>query len=1089
MALALLAACGGGSTDQPVRGEIGRDSPQALSNVVVHAGDAGVQRFGRFDAVSAYLSRGQKAWRSAEAGASVVFPVGAPRAGYYELFVSWPQALADAGVVQVEVEHAQGSTTTWLDQRATGGEWVSLGFYAFDPARRGRVTLSQSGNAPLYADALRSQYAGAERPALQWRNEHLPPGLKDSAYDGQLAAAGGVAPYRYTITEGALPPGLTLNEASGRVSGRAALAGRYSVVVTLRDAAGASTTTTADIVIDDTAAGDAVPPGLPPAAASREPRAAVAPPNLSNLLNTVAQMPEGSWRKVNLNTFSAVWTTDDLRPLLGAGNPTPSKIIVAWSSFAWDSNRGKLWVYGGGHANYRGNDIYGWDGTTQLWQRASLPSAMVQDALGNWNAIDGAARAPASAHTYDNTMFFPLLDRLVVLGGAADSNGGHYLTQATSTTSRVTGPYLFDPARADGNKVGGSTGSHVQRVAPYPGIVGGDMWSNRESWLNASASSTPPGENLTNGCTGTAVESAKDVAYVRTRFRLYRYVINDLANPAADTWSLVGRYWTTGSGTQSTCSYDPARKTFVTAGQTSVPFVYWNLNTPSPGNNEVGFTPVDPTGEFAQLTSSGAISTRTCALDFDPVRAHHKLWCGDGRVWILSQPQPLSASGWTIVKAPAPPAPVPAEGVGTGILGKWKYIPNLDVFMGLADPVLGNIWIYKPAGWVNPSGNNLPPQASITQPANGAAYTVGTPISIAANASDSDGNVVRVEYFANGSKIGESTSSPHGMVWSSAAVGNWSLTALATDDDGAPGTSPAVAVVVNAPPGNPPPTVGLTAPANGAAFAAGAPIAISADAGDDGSVVRVDFYAGTTKIGEDTVAPYSVTWSTAPPGTHSLTAVATDNLGASATSAARSISVSGGGGGVTTVTLQRGSDATLAGDTYLSSYHPTLNFGTVANLQDKSGNYPTLLKFAIFQSEGGPVPNGAQINSAVLSLYKYSSYDMSYSVHRLLQPWSETVATWNQRQSGAAWAAAGANGAGSDYAATADARASTPFDPGWLHFDVTAAVSAMSGANPLLNHGWRLRGTAGSTTGLKRFYSAEFAGDPALRPKLVISYQ
>jgi hypothetical protein len=1086
---ALLAACGGG--ERPISGEVGRETPQALANVVLRADDAGVQRSGRFEARSAYLSQSPQAWRSNEAGASVTFPVHVPRTGYYELFAWWPQALADAGSVRVEIDHAAGQSKRVVDQREAGGEWVSLGFHPFDQSHPGQVALRAADGAALYADALRFQYAGTERPALQWRTERMPVGLKDHDYDAQLAAAGGVEPYRFALTGGALPPGLSLDETSGRVRGRAAIAGRYSAVITLRDATGAALVAPLELVIDDTAAGETAPLGLAPGAGRREQRLDAGNPNLGNLINTIAALPEGGWQKVNLNSFSSVWTPADLRQLYGNSNPTPSKIILAWSSFAWDSNRARLVLYGGGHANYRGNDVYLWDAATQLWQRGSLPSAMRQDALGIWNAIDGAARAPASAHTYDNTMYFPLLDRVVVLGGAADANGGHYLTQATATTSRKTGPYLFDPARADGDKVGGSTGSHVQRVAPYPNIVGGDMWSNRESWLNAGPSSAPPSESFVNGCSGVAVENGKDVAYVRTAHRLYRYTIHDLNNPAADTWQLVGRYYSTGSGSQATCAYDTSRKAFVVAGRTGVHFVYWNLNTPASNNNEVAFTPVDPTGEFAQLLATNAIDLRYCAMEFDPRRANHKLWCGDGRVWTLTPPATLGASGWTIVKASTPTTAMPAEGTGTGILGKWKYIPNLDVFIGLADPVLGNIWVYKPAGWVNPTGGNLPPQVSLSQPSSGSAYTQGSPITLAAAASDSDGNVVKVEYYANGSKIGESLGTPHGLVWTSAGVGSWTLTAVATDDDGAQGASVGVPITVNPnTPSNEPPTVALNQPAAGTSFALGASIAIAAIADDtDGTVARVEFYAGTSKVGEDSQAPYEVSWSSAPVGTHSLTAVAVDDDGAETTSMARSITVTGSGQGGT-VTLQRGTNpAAVVADTYLSSYHKTLNFGTLSNVQDQREYYSSLLRFAIFQSEGGPVPNGAQITSAVLSIYKYSSYDMNYGLHRILQDWQEGGATWNQRAPGLPWAVPGGNGAGSDYLSTPDATAATGFDPGWIHFDVTAAVSAMSSASPTGNKGWRLRASSGYTTALKKIYASEFAADPTLRPRLVISYQ
>jgi regulation of enolase protein 1 (concanavalin A-like superfamily) len=88
------------------------------------------------------------------------------------------------------------------------------------------------------------------------------------------------------------------------------------------------------------------------------------------------------------------------------------------------------------------------------------------------------------------------------------------------------------------------------------------------------------------------------------------------------------------------------------------------------------------------------------------------------------------------------------------------------------------------------------------------------------------------------------------------------------------------------------PSVTLSAPSAGASFTAGANITISATAGDvDGSVTRVDFYAGVTLVGSDAAAPFSTTWSGAPAGTYSLTAVATDNDGIRTTSAPISVTV------------------------------------------------------------------------------------------------------------------------------------------------------------------------------------------------------
>lgn len=88
------------------------------------------------------------------------------------------------------------------------------------------------------------------------------------------------------------------------------------------------------------------------------------------------------------------------------------------------------------------------------------------------------------------------------------------------------------------------------------------------------------------------------------------------------------------------------------------------------------------------------------------------------------------------------------------------------------------------------------------------------------------------------------------------------------------------------------PSVTLTSPLNGASYTAPASISLSATASDaDGSVSKVEFFRGTTKIGEDVSSPYSITWSNVAAGTYSITAKATDNLGASSTTTAISITV------------------------------------------------------------------------------------------------------------------------------------------------------------------------------------------------------
>ena len=151
----------------------------------------------------------------------------------------------------------------------------------------------------------------------------------------------------------------------------------------------------------------------------------------------------------------------------------------------------------------------------------------------------------------------------------------------------------------------------------------------------------------------------------------------------------------------------------------------------------------------------------------------------------------------------------------------------------------------------------MPPTVALTSPPDGATFTAPASITLAANAADSDGTVTMVEFLANGTVIGSDTSAPYSFTWNNVAAGAYSLTARATDNDGAATTSTAASVTVN-PPANVPPTVALTGPPDGATFTAPASITLAATAADsDGTVTMVQFLANGTVIGSDTSPPYS----------------------------------------------------------------------------------------------------------------------------------------------------------------------------------------------------------------------------------------
>lgn len=71
--------------------------------------------------------------------------------------------------------------------------------------------------------------------------------------------------------------------------------------------------------------------------------------------------------------------------------------------------------------------------------------------------------------------------------------------------------------------------------------------------------------------------------------------------------------------------------------------------------------------------------------------------------------------------------------------------------------------------------------------------------------------------------------------------------------------------------------VAITSPTNNAAFSQGANITINANAAMAGTISGVGFYHDGILIGNDASAPYSVIYSNATLGAHTLTAIATDN--------------------------------------------------------------------------------------------------------------------------------------------------------------------------------------------------------------------
>jgi len=170
------------------------------------------------------------------------------------------------------------------------------------------------------------------------------------------------------------------------------------------------------------------------------------------------------------------------------------------------------------------------------------------------------------------------------------------------------------------------------------------------------------------------------------------------------------------------------------------------------------------------------------------------------------------------------------------------------------------------------------PSVSITSPANNTGFNPGSSITITAAASETGATITNVAFYANATLLGNSAGAPFSFTYSNVPAGAFALTASASDSFGNATTSSVVNITLG-------PAVSITAPATGANFKPGSSIAISASASENGgTITNVAFYANTRLLGNSPGAPYGYNWTNAAFGDDTLTAVASDSSGYTATS-------------------------------------------------------------------------------------------------------------------------------------------------------------------------------------------------------------
>jgi hypothetical protein len=325
------------------------------------------------------------------------------------------------------------------------------------------------------------------------------------------------------------------------------------------------------------------------------------------------------------------------------GDENCANAIEAWSGGAYDPVNNRMLVFGGGHADYSGNELYAFDVGTLEWSLLTEPSPaeyMNQDPLP-----DGQ---PVSRHSYDGLQVITHANRFFAFGGSRWQDGG---------------------------------GTHITWTFDQEALT----------WHNMEPADEPGFSNCCDDASAYDPATGRVFMHITKALVSYDYDENRYAMladfgypplwPRYEAWGdkrcLIDTtrhlLWCFGDGLVMV--YDIDANEFVTDD--------WVTTGGAPYTNadQVSSYP----DQIIETTGGEVITASGPAVDYDPVTDDLVAWVGGG-AWVLD----LDTREWTQGTSTGA-AEVPSP---RGTYGRWRYIPRANVFI-LVNSVDANVYFYK----------------------------------------------------------------------------------------------------------------------------------------------------------------------------------------------------------------------------------------------------------------------------------------------------------------------------------------------------------------------------------------------------------
>ena len=327
-------------------------------------------------------------------------------------------------------------------------------------------------------------------------------------------------------------------------------------------------------------------------------------------------------------------------------------IIEAWGSGAYAGDQRKMFVWGGGHNDYWGNELYAFDLPSGRWERITDPSPGEVVKAGTDPLPDGK---PNSRHTYDGIQYIEHGGKLFGQGGAVSPGGG-----GTSVT------WLFDPGT--------------------------------RSWRDAGNKGRPGGYGIASG-----YDPKSRAVFVRATKALWRY------DADSETWTrlksfgtrpLWPRYEVSGN---KRGAVDTRRGRFWVVGNND--FLVWDIAhgkivtdewVTTGGGKYTNEPRVRKYPEQVFRSGGGDIYNAPApGFDYDSKADQFVAWRG-GAPYVLD----LATKTWSRRSGGG----APAAQARNGTYGRWRYLREYNVFM-LVNSATSNVFFYK-----NTAGGRAAPQ-------------------------------------------------------------------------------------------------------------------------------------------------------------------------------------------------------------------------------------------------------------------------------------------------------------------------------------------------------------------------------------------